>query len=808
MLRQSRTSLLSRASYIAIGAIAVIAVSSASAAMAQSNPSAAEVAPNPQEPIPPATVPPVPGAPAAVSAQQLAVPNSPEIVITARRTNERLKDVPVAVTIFNTKALRELRIQTQTDLQLVTPGLVVRQTGSSDELNYSIRGQTIDAFSYSAPAVQTYFNEVPISGAAGSLLFDLQSIQVLKGPQGTLFGRNATGGAVLYSTLQPSLAKTSGYARAGYGNYNDRELEGALNLPLGEMFAVRVAGLVRKRQGFQNNLLDGSHPNSIDASAGRISILAEPSSRLTNVLVAQWGRSRGRTGAVKMQSANGVNGAPATYLDPITGTIKPLVTNFRDVYPAGVVTNNPQVNALFNGIGDFLTKQAQVGFYDVYSPRDQKRFGRQFFFSNTTSFAISDEVNLKNIVGRANSYLLEHTDISGAPYEFLRVGGGPGKKGTGYNFGNKQWSDEVQVNGHHGPFKWIVGAFYSTEKAYTYTPISITPDLGGPGFLGAYDFTLSDKSKAVYAQGTYALLPNLNFSAGARYTWEHVRLVQHADSFLFGFNDGDRRDKKPSWLIGVDYHPIPELMLYLTQRGSWRTGGFNGTSGANFPDAAPFKPETTYDFEGGAKFSGMLGSIRSTINLAVYDQHIKNVQRTTYFNLSALASNVNSARVTGFEVDSSFQLAPWLQTGGAFSYSNARYDDPRATVVGAQFIFGPYGDAPKYSGSAYVRGSTNLPNGKGELVLRADTYAQSHSYYSSLGNTLTPNTGLKGYGLFNARAEWNQVLGSRFGADIYVKNITQTHYSTGGFPLSPVTGSTGTLPGEPRTYGFDLRVDF
>lgn len=734
---------------------------------------------------------------------------SDDIVVTARRTNERSQDVPVAITAFGTEQLKELRIDTQSDLQSFTPGLLIRQTGSSDELNYSIRGQTIDSFSYSAPAVTSYFNDVPISGAAGSTFFDLTSIQVLKGPQGTLFGRNATGGAVLYETQKPT-DKFEGYLRAGYGNYDNREVEAAVNLPITDGIALRFAGKMRQRDGFQNNLLNGTHPNSIDSKAGRASLLiAPPDSRFKNTTVFQATRYGGRTGAIKMNNANGVNGAPPTYLDPITGTIQPLVTNFRDAYPAGVVTNNPTVNAMFNGIGDFLTKQSQAGFYDVFVNSSQLRTGHQYILTNTTEYELSDSVTVKNIFGHLDSYLIERTDIGGAPYEYLRVAGGPGEKGEGYNFGNKQWSDELQLNGKMGGLTWIVGGFYSKEKAYTYTPISITPDLGGT-FLGAYDFTLHDESKALYAQATYAVTPRLNLTGGFRYTWENVRIVQSSapGSFLAGSNDGVRHDAKPSWLVGIDYRLSDDLMVYFNHRGSWRTGGFNGTSGANYPNAAPFKPETTYDFELGAKFAGTVGGMRAKFNLALYDQHIKDVQRTTYFNIAALASNVNSARVSGAEVDGSLDLTDWLQIGGAFSYLHARYDDPRATVVGAEFLFGPYGDAPKYSGSAFFRASTDLANDKGQLVLRGDMYAQSSFYYSSLADTITPNTRIAGYKLFNLRAEWNEMFDTAFSAAAYVKNIGQEKYGVGGFPLSPVTGSTGTLPGVPRTYGLEVGLTF
>src|SRR3984957_10488419 len=229
------------------------------------------------------------------------------IVVTARRTTERLQDVPVAVTAISPEALAEQRIDSQVDLQFATPGLTVRQTGSSDQLNYAIRGQSIDAFSFASPAVVAYFNEVQVGGGAATALFALDSIQVLKGPQGTLFGRNATGGAVLYSARKPTL-DFGGFVKVGYGNYNNEEIEAALNLPVFTGVALRISGKTQQRDGFQHNLLLVTSPNSIDLRVGRVGLLvAPPDSGFANDAMVQIGRYGGLTGQDKMTKANGVN---------------------------------------------------------------------------------------------------------------------------------------------------------------------------------------------------------------------------------------------------------------------------------------------------------------------------------------------------------------------------------------------------------------------------------------------------------------------------------------------------------------------
>jgi iron complex outermembrane receptor protein len=509
-----------------------------------------------------------------------------------------------------------------------------------------------------------------------------------------------------------------------------------------------------------------------------------------------------------MDNANGVNGAPSTYFDPITGTTKPLITFTRDTFPAGTVTIDPRVNALFNGVGDFLTKQQSVGYYDYYAEASQKHRGHQTLVTNTTTLDFGPAATVKNIFGYNNVISREQSTITGSPYEFLTVGGGATEEDKGYTFGTKEYSDELQLSGKAGNLKYIVGAYYSHIKSRSRIPLVVAGILGAP-YLGPYDFTLTDKSKALYAQVTYALTPRLNLSGGIRYTWEDVSILQAPDSLVAILNGGNhsRKDSKPSWLAGIDYKITDNLLVYFNHRGSWRTGGFNGTSAASFPNASTFEPETTYDFELGAKFAGDIGTVRSRFNIALYDQYIRHVQRAPYLNISALAGNVNKARVSGVEADADFTLTRGFEIGGAFTYTNARYTDARATVAGANFLFGPYGDAPKYSGSAFFRASTELADG-GELALRGEVFAQSSFFYSNLANTILPNTKIRGYALVNARAEWNKALGTKIDLAAFVNNLTQRHYAVGGFPLGAVTGSNGTLPGTPRMFGIEASVRF
>ena len=779
-----------------------------------------------------------PTAPAAADT----TPSSPDIVVTARRIDEKLRDVPVAVAAFGAKALAEQRIASEADLQIATPGLTVRSTTSSNQLNYSIRGQSVDSFSYSSPAVVAYSNNVPVGGTTATSFFDLESIQVLKGPQGTLFGRNATGGAVLYTAAKPT-EQFGGYVTAGFGNFNNREAEGAINIPITEGVAIRLSGKFQNRDGFQHDLLNDTHLGSIDDQVGRISVLIKPTgSGFENVFEYQHGLYRGSSTSLKPLVANGVNGAASTYFDLISNSTKPLTQFFGTYYPSGFVSRNPAVNAMLakygitGGIGNWLAayQNGKLGFYDVAPQLNGAHHATQDFVSNTTSFKLGSSATIKNIFGYNRVLSYDATDISGSPYSWLTIGSPvepapaePGLYNDGYTYGNKQWSDELQISGTamDGKLKYVAGLFISDAKDYNRIPLDILGDVlagavpGAYGFQGAYDFTQDDKSKAAYAQLTYEIAPKLNLSAGIRYTKDDISISYGKDPY--GINNltavpASKSASKPSWLIGLDYKVSPDLLVYFNQRGSWRTGGFNGTAPAvanpatgamNYPES--FNPETTYDFELGAKFGGRVGDVPLSLNLAIYDQEISNVQRSPYLGISAIAVNVPHARVQGLELDGSVRPSTWLELGGAFTYTNAKYTKPIVvTPTLGSYYFGPYGDTPKYSGSAFFRVSGDLPGDKGEVALRGEVYAQSSNFFSNLANQTAPGTQISGYAVVNGRLEWNKIAGSRVSLSAFANNLTNKQYYTGGISLSSVTGISSVVTAAPRTFGFDINVKF
>ena len=365
-------------------------------------------------------------------------------------------------------------------------------------------------------------------------------------------------------------------------------------------------------------------------------------------------------------------------------------------------------------------------------------------------------------------------------------------------------------------FDYIVGVYFYEETFTNRIPLKFIADydgdLFGPAF--AYHADIEDESLSIFAQGTYALTDDLNLTAGYRHTWEEVS-IQHLpdDAYFQGAGLIDKfttKENLPSWLVSLDYRISDETMIYLTTRGSWRTGGYNVTSINVTPNGIvpdDFLPEKTWDIEAGLKFAGLLGDVPSRINFAVYDQTVEDAQKTVYLQITSQTGNVGEAKVSGIELDASFDFTDWLQAGFAYAYTDARYTDPQGNVIGYTFDFGPYADSPENMYSAYFA-TNSMIDGVGNLLFRADYYHADLTYYSNLNNSIGPGTELPEYDLLHLRVGLENLFDSNFSAYAYARNATDEAYERGGLPLAGVTATNTTITGEPRTYGVELTYSF
>lgn len=755
---------------------------------------------------------------AAAKTEQPSAPSdnaSSTIVVTAQRRSETLERSPVAVSVVTQEALQKRAITTETDLQVTVPGLTVKTGQNENQLNFSLRGQTVDPFSSSRPSVLPYFNEVQVGGVGGTALYDLASVQVLKGPQGTLFGRNSTGGAVLYTSARPT--KTlGGYVVGRVGNYNAKQLEAAINIPLAPGLALlRVAGFFQRRDGIQKNLFRDEKLGQIRRESVRASLTLTPTDTFTNELVVDYGHSNGRSLSSVVYNVLPL-GAPAFV--PFNFLFSPAVDSvFGPGAFAAYLAAHPKVDP--EGLIAFAAKQKARGPYTINVDAPNYYRQNKTILTNVSALELGPNTKLKNIIGYVRSKFQGAGEFDGTPFG----GDANGPEGRGGVI--KQFSDELQLLGQafDNRLDYVTGLYYARETDATRSQ-SIIFDFAplSPPVEQINNGKFTNKDYAAYAQGTYALgLGGLKATAGARYTIEKTKFVRAADDTyvtnplpVYNF-DQNATFKKLSWTLGLEDQVTQQLLLYARSRSSFRSGGFNyfapPTSGFGSAAGGAYKPEVATDIELGAKFRGRVGGVPARATLAAYNMWVKDIQRAFYAsifgNLAAITVNVPRAKITGVELDGSIDPVPWLTLGSSVAYTNARFTKNTVDVVdNPQAQFDTYPDTPKWSGSAFA--DVEFPvTSRLTANLRGDVYSQTFTYFSSTAKSLTLGAKIPGYTLVNLRAGiGDQQSGWSLAA--IAKNVFNKTYYTGGVGFANIFSLNTVVPGERRTILFEARYKF
>jgi iron complex outermembrane receptor protein len=754
------------------------------------------------------------------------------IIVTAQRRSESLQRTPVAVSVLDQSTLEKRAVISESDLQIVSPGLTVRAGQNSNQLNFAIRGQSLDAFSNTRPGVVPYINEVQIGGDGGSTAFyDLQSIQVLKGPQGTLFGRNATGGAVLFTTAKPD-NEFGGYASGRLGNYDLVQVEGAINAPLVEdRLIARIAGFYEKRDGYQRDLFKGKRVGDVDRFGLRGSLTANLTDSLTNEFVIDYLHSNGSnltnlidtlepSGAVPIIALTNF-GDQATYnflINAFTGGAAGCNDTTNNC-AAAFAAANPRLDP--DGIASYIETQRERGPFEIESDGPNSYRGRNTIISNITTLEIGPNTRIRNIFGYTHLNTDVFGDIDGIPFAIDDNGE------TGKLDRTRQISNELQIVGEAAGNRldYVVGTYYAKEKKtqrfgthlFRGTPIAnIQIDTGETKIT----------TLAVYGQGTYDLsealgVEGLGVTAGLRYTNEKVAYEVLEDSQFranpmpnYSFNQSVTFNNL-SWTLGVQEQLNSNLLLYVVSRRSYRNGGYNviaapieGLGSVNGGNR--FGKETVTDLEFGTKFAGYMGDVPVRANVAIYKNWIKDNQRVAYALLrgapAAVAVNVPRASVQGFEFDGQIEPAHWLTLGGALNYTDAKFTSNQSRIAGGNIVvFGTYPDTPEWSGSAF--GEISVPVADTiSLSFRSDLYFQSKFFYTSTGNT-NQGAQISGYELVNLRVGIeNEDAGWSLAA--HLKNAFDKVYSVGGIATGELFQFNTIVPGAPRTWMVEARFKF
>lgn len=744
-----------------------------------------------------------------------------DIVVTARRTTENIQKVPVTITAFSADTLREANVKETQDLMYAVPGVYLTGAGGKENAVYSIRGQGRPVAGPGQPGVVTYFAEVPLPNfGSSSLTYDLSSVQVLKGPQGTLFGRNTTGGALLLYPTKPSY-EVEGYAQATYGNYDYKDFEGALNLPIvADRVALRVSGRLSRRDGYTKNLGTGGDPDNIHSDQVRIAMRIDPIDTIENVTYFDYRRTKQRGSSQVL-----VEVTPLAALYGIDAMLQADLAAQRARGPREV------------DYGDFTIRSNQ----------------KQIALVNRTEIDLG-AATFVNLFGyqTVKWQYDANTDALPEPVGLLDAIN---------SFADRVITDEVQLRGDAFAEKleWLVGGFYY-KKDNNGLNGSIFPQFFGlfPGNF-AYNYA-TDNSRAIFGNVRYKLdsvAQGLSINVGLRHTWDKqflcggsgesappfvVRRQTCSDDnpvFLPGTGaELTARSKALTWTMGIDWQATDNMFLYATTRRGYRAGGLNSPRlGAGLAAQQVFRPEKVTDFEIGIKSSWQAGDVSGRFNVSGFVTKAKDTQ----YALTGAATQAGC--VAG---DPMFGQPPFSPDGDC-DPSN----DPAQTTLlvnlGDTTIKGIEAEAivsPTQSLRFSVRGTildnstdelslspglaaayAGITNGKIPLnftakkTLNADVryelpVAESAGkvslnaslYWSDKVNLLAYRAA--SYTLVDARLNWDSIGGSRLDASLFAKNLFDKDAVIAGAINTPGAPAISVNYNEPRTYGLQLRYRF
>lgn len=721
------------------------------------------------------------------------------IIVTARRQEENLQDTPVAITALSGAQLENRQILDVQDLQSAVPNMTIATyPGDPASVSIQLRGQVqSDLVATNDPAVAVYLDGVYLGrGNSGSLnLLDMQRVEVLRGPQGTLFGRNTTGGAINIVPNAPT-NRFEGWVSSRVGNYNLYEVTGLINVPLGDTFAARVVGQHSQNDGYMTSRRTGRDFLDNNSDAFRATLLFEPTDNLHIQLTGDYSSLEGNGAGFKLI---GVNPNHAVNFFPI-------------LLPT--IDGGQPVNNYVDG--------------DIYHNESQRTdsFYSAEIWGVTGMIALDiGDAELKSITAYRELSRDAAFDYDGTPYIVLEA--------DSVDLDQYQISQEFQLNGtaFNDALSYAFGAFYFRERAIDITRNDAFIGLSAPPFRrGVTDGTATNISYALYGQFTYEFLPDTHVTAGLRYTWDERRLVNRNRSTFSTVYDGpvvstacsltpsvlddpsvcqvslSASYNYLSYSFGVD-HQFDNFLLYARTGRAYKSGGYNNRA-SNIPEAfAPFDPERLTDYEVGVKYE--TNDRRFHANLAAFYSDYRNMQRTLAVvtpggqNPSAnITTNAQSAHITGLEFEFGAVPTRGLNVGLSFGYLNPQYDvyqdlaPPFADRSNEPFIF-----VSKFTVGASINYefSTRI----GEWRISADYSTRSEFYF--VAADARPQ---EDYGTGNASIAFRPAGLPNLEVGAWVQNVFDEEYFINVTDLLPAVGIAAATPGAPRTYGLSVSFNF
>ena len=776
-----------------------------------------------------------------------------EIVVTARRREENVQDVPISMTVLSQDTITKRNIYNAGDLGNFVPSLSTNTNFGPEKSSFAIRGFVQEG--KTSPSVAVYFADVVAprsnggttagNGAGVGSFMDLQNVQVLKGPQGTLFGRNTTGGAILLVPAKPT-SRLEGSIEASAGDYNMHRLQGVLNVPVSDAFRIRAAADWNKRDGYLHNH-SGIGPDRLGDTnyfAGRLSMVADITSNLENYTILSYSKSNTHGVTPRMFNCN----TAAALTSPLAGNACLQV-------------------ARQDARGD--------GNWDVESTDPHpEELVKQWQVINTTTWQAADTLTVKNILSYAE--YKEAADFSlwgdnllnpsflvpflGPVIPTIKIHPGV----TGYTSAQSTFTEELQLQGRSSDdrFKWQAGAYLELSNPLGFSSsfadifINCSNSIAyqctnplGIGSISATNYKDKFDNRGLYTQATYALTDQFSITGGFRYTMDRQTDVnrgvninfppsplsqftcQNAIKFGAGFPaDGPAsaiceanfatKSKKPTWLIDFDYKPNEDILIFAKYSRGYRQGGVN----PNNLGVETWDPEKVDTYESGIKTS-FHGSMPGYFNVVGFYNDFSNQQLSVNSTVApAFAAtvppiqavvNAGKSRIWGAEVDAAIKPIEGLKLDAGYTYLNTRlvsitlptppiyYQSFNPTAVPG----GPLSLSPKNRYTLSATYALPLNESSGTVSLGA-TYTHTDAN-EALQQEFSPFLyKIKASNLLNLNADWQSILGQPVDFSLFMTNATNEKLVT--FPAGSweTIGADVGHVNQPRMFGARVKYRF
>jgi iron complex outermembrane receptor protein len=701
------------------------------------------------------------------------------VKVTARKREETLQDVPVAVTAFTADALDRLAVDDLSDLDAQVPNLTVYAArGSSSTVTAYIRGVgQSDPLWGVDPGVGIYMDDVYIARPQGALLdvFDVERVEVLRGPQGTLYGKNTIGGAIKY--ISRGLPNAfDGFASVTVGNYNQLDVKAAVGGPIGsDALRARIAVASLNRDGFGENLITGQEVSDKEILAARGQVGAFISDAFDVQVAFDWVDDQSGVRGAQMLAPNRFN----TLFFPAFGANPPLDSRYD------VRNGMPNVN-------DTTLKGV----------------------SATANWRANEDWALKYVFARRESETETNIDFDTTPAPIADVKA---------FYEDEQTSHELQANyDAGGRLRGVMGIYAFDGEA------------GGQVLNNFFNFLFGDtqgtvytESVALYADWTFDLSDTLALGVGARYTDEDKRarvLNQGYTDATYTTPNGrvsanfDKtiNFKNTSPKVSLDWQATQDIMVYGLATRGFKSGGYNIRAQATAVprSAEPFDDEVVDSFEVGSKMAFLDNSL--FLNLAYFHNKYEDIQLSVFTSYDSNGdgtndaffgdfTNAGSGTVNGLEIE--YQWLPtanWAVSGN-FAWLDAKYDEfiyAGTNIADEQ----EFTNAPEFSGALNLEYRTDLAGG-GNMSARV-----GYAYQSEVvATTEIIRTGAQpitqdGYGLINAGVTWR--MNDAWSFALQGTNLTDKEYRTTGYNINAALGVLTGFYGPPRQYSLTARYDF